>query len=464
MVSNHSQNRLLLLMLPNLLSCLSSLLCKNHYANFCAIFTAIFSMTDKVSMCSISRISGIAYRNIQRFYSRHYDWNKLRFCLYDTFTTASSSCDNGGEILLTIDEVVEDKSGRSTFGLGRFYGGLYQKVVKGIAILQISAYHTDTKMSYPLVACQMHQNAADRQRSKSRKAYLKELKARKAAAKLQGIPFEGKPKGRKKGNKNQQNTEKDDSMLLRYTKVLLQILIKLFDLFGRSCPKYLVGDGAFGNQHYIALALQYKLHLISKLKKNAKLRLPFNGTHPKGKRGPKTKFGQTIDYQNIPKQYLKEQKYNKFTKTFINTYQIKAYNDVSKELINVVIIQEIDKNGQLKNNTVLFSTDTQLSYCQLTKYYRLRFPIEIDFRDAKQFFGLRHFKNVKENQVTNAINIAITAKLIAQIVIQHIAKEHGYENISIIDLKTYFRNEYYAQKFINYEESDPNQLLSLIHI
>ena len=48
--------------------------------------------------------------------------------------------------------------------------------------------------------------------------------------------------------------------------------------------------------------------------------------------------------------------------------------------------------------------------------------------------------------------------------IQHIAKEHGYENISIIDLKTYFRNEYYAQKFINYEESDPNQLLITANI
>lgn len=446
-------------MLPNLLSCLSSLLRKDHYIIFCAIFTAILSMTDKVSMSSISRISGIAYRNIQRFYSRRYDWDKLRFSLYNSFTAPSTTTANGGEILLSIDEVVEDKSGRHTFGLGRFYGGLYQKVVKGIAVLQISAYHTDTGMSYPLVVCQMHKNETDQKRSQSRKAYLKDLKARKAAAKSKGIAFKGKPKGRKKGSKNQAKTEQDDSMLLRHTKLLLQTLMNLFALFNRKQPKYLVGDGAFGNQYYVQLASKYQLHLISKLKKNAKLILPFAGTHPKGKRGPKTKFGQTIDYQNISKQYLKEQKYDAFTKTSIHIYQLKVYNEVSKELINVVIIQQIDKKGLLKNNIVLFSTDTKLSYQQLRKYYQSRFPIEIDFRDAKQFFGLRHFKNIKKNQVTNAINIAMTAKLIAQVVTQHLEKEHGYQNASIIDIKTYFRNEYYAQKFIKHKQANPNQLL-----
>ena len=35
----------------------------------------------------------------------------------------------------------------------------------------------------------------------------------------------------------------------------------------------------------------------------------------------------------------------------------------------------------------------------LIEYYSLRFQIEFDFRDAKQYWGLEDFMNVKETQV-----------------------------------------------------------------
>jgi putative transposase len=54
----------------------------------------------------------------------------------------------------------------------------------------------------------------------------------------------------------------------------------------------------------------------------------------------------------------------------------------------------------------LFSTDLEQSYDKIIKFYELRFQIEFNFRDAKQYWGLDDFMNVKETAVTNAANKA----------------------------------------------------------
>ena len=38
--------------------------------------------------------------------------------------------------------------------------------------------------------------------------------------------------------------------------------------------------------------------------------------------------------------------------------------------------------------------------------YTMRFKIEFNFRDAKQYWGLEDFMNTKETAVTNAVNLA----------------------------------------------------------
>ena len=51
-------------------------------------------------------------------------------------------------------------------------------------------------------------------------------------------------------------------------------------------------------------------------------------------------------------------------------------------------------------------------------YYRLRFQIEFNFRDAKQYWGLEDFMNVNKTPVNNAANLSVfrvnvSAKLLA---------------------------------------------------
>ena len=77
-------------------------------------------------------------------------------------------------------------------------------------------------------------------------------------------------------------------------------------------------------------------------------------------------------------------------------------------IVNVVIVVKINLHTGAQAHVILFSTDLQLAYSKLVKFYSLRFQIEFNFRDAKQYWGLEDFMNVKDGfaAVTNAVNQA----------------------------------------------------------
>lgn len=58
------------------------------------------------------------------------------------------------------------------------------------------------------------------------------------------------------------------------------------------------------------------------------------------------------------------------------------------ELINIVVMVKINLKTHKRAHVVLFSSDLSLGYENLIDYYRLRFQIEFNFRDAKQYWGL----------------------------------------------------------------------------
>ena len=72
----------------------------------------------------------------------------------------------------------------------------------------------------------------------------------------------------------------------------------------------------------------------------------------------------------------------------------------------MVIILKTNLETQAQAHVILFSTDLELAYDKLIKFYSLRFQIEFNFRDAKQYWGLEDFMNVKEDRVTNAANLS----------------------------------------------------------
>ncbi len=79
-----------------------------------------------------------------------------------------------------------------------------------------------------------------------------------------------------------------------------------------------------------------------------------------------------------------------------NIYQMTMLHKLFAQKLNVVIIVKTNLVTQARTYVILFSSDLYLPYAKLIDYYKQRFQIEFNFRDAKQYWGLEDFMNVKE--------------------------------------------------------------------
>jgi putative transposase len=70
---------------------------------------------------------------------------------------------------------------------------------------------------------------------------------------------------------------------------------------------------------------------------------------------------------------------------------------------------------------------------KLIDYYHLRFQIEFNFRDAKQYWGLEDFMNIKQEQVNNAANFSLFIVTFSQLLLPQL---HDMHIESMLDLKT----------------------------
>jgi hypothetical protein len=242
----------------------------------------------------------------------------------------------------------------------------------------------------------------------------------------------GRPKGSQ--NKNRRQVE-----LKPYLIRIQTMLKKLLALLGVSLKvSYCVMDGAFGHNSALQMVRQCSLHLISKLRADAALYFPYTG--PQKKVGARKKYGAKLDYAHIPAQYLKETTVLDGIQTHI--YQMTMWHKLFPDPLNVVIIHKLNLKTQACAYVVLFSSDLELAYDKLIDYYRLRFQIEFNFRDAKQFWGLEDFMNVNQTPVYNAANLAMFMVNLSQVLLGHFRPT--CPTFSVNDLKAYFRGRKYV--------------------
>src|SRR2546430_13425774 len=105
-------------------------------------------------------------------------------------------------------------------------------------------------------------------------------------------------------------------------------------MVGAGAVTYLVVNGQFGTQHALRTARQCGLHLISKLRCDAALYLPYAG--PYAGRGPHRKYGRKVDYGHMPAQYLKVTTREGPLETCF--YQARLLHKEFAQPLNVVII------------------------------------------------------------------------------------------------------------------------------
>ncbi|HVI70456.1 MAG TPA: transposase [Pyrinomonadaceae bacterium] len=420
-----------------LLQCLQPTVTKTTLRQCNRIVLAMLVMTGRVTMLGLSRWAGTggSYRTIQRFFATALPWATLFWVFFRHHLYRAAEV-----YLLVGDEVVATKAGKHTYGLDRFFASLYGKPVPGLAFFTLALVSVQARRAFPLRVEQVVRSDAEKATSKA-----------KAASKKAKAPCAQRRPGRPKGSKN---TSKADGTftpeLLRITG-WLEALLHL--IAGVVSLTYLVLDGHFGNHNALQMARQHNLHLISKLRCDAALYFPYTG--PYAGRGPHRKYGDKVDYDDIPLPYLKETTVEGQIKTCV--YQMQLLHKEFAQPLNVVIIVKTNLRTQARAHVILCSSDLALAYAPLVDYYGLRFQVEFNFRDAKQYWGLEDFMNVTPMGVTNAANLSL---FMVNVAYRLRADSHPRDPAySVLDLKADCRGSKYVEETIKMLPEKPEPIL-----
>lgn len=399
-----------------LLLCLEPHLSTTTLRQLSHLVFAMLCIPNHVTVLGLSRWTekGGSYRTLQRWYQTPINWLLIHKTLLQTHLLRQNDL-----YLLAGDEVVVSKAGKQTHGVGRFYSGLAQRVIPGVSFLTLSLIDVQKRRSYPLYIQQIMPTVKD-------------------DAKTPPTPKRkrGRPKGRKSYVK--------PTPVLSPTLCLLQsMLSSVLAIILSVQPKHIVLDGKFGTYPATWTVRESGLHIISKMRHDAALYLPYSGDKPN--RGPTPRYGHKVNYTQLPDNYL--------ISTHIeddyrwDTYQLQAYHKDYSDLLNIVVIVKTHLTTGKYGHVVLFSTDLDLRADQIVDFYSLRFQIEFNFRDAKQHWGLEDFMTVSETSVTNAVNLAFFMVNLSYVMLQ--PHREQVPDFSVLDLKAQFRARRYLSETIN---------------
>ena len=240
----------------------------------------------------------------------------------------------------------------------------------------------------------------------------------------------------------EKGAEKDEMTLYQwYAKVLGDYKAQL-----QRVSRYIVADAAFSKKTFVGLVLPVGFHLVSRLRSDAVLYYLWDG-EPTGRPGRPRVKGDKIDFKNLDK--------SKMRKLDIEpedgeAYALKAHCKSLGRVVSLVI-HIMPKGG----HKLYFSTDENMSGEDVIEYYRTRFQIEFNFRDAKQFTGLTDSQARSLAKLDFAYNASFAAVNVAKTVRRHFAPE-----MSIGKLKSLMVNTYYLQRIICVFEEQPNMTLN----
>lgn len=379
------------------------------------IVFAVLCIPDRVTMLSSARWTerGGSYRTVYRWYHTPLDWASMLWTLIQVHLLKPD-----GEYLLAGDEVVMSKAGKTTHGRGRFYSSLAQRPINSVSFMVVSLIDVQARQSYPL-----------------------QIEQREPPVAIEK-PVEPPPKRQRGRPKGSQNHVKPVPKLTSDLRLLQGMMTAITARVAPLRLKHIVLDGHFGTYPATAAVRETGLHIISKFRHDAALYLPYTG--PKPRRGPTPRYGQKLNYHALSPEALCHSATDAEYHT--DTYQMTVFHKSFSEALNVVVVVKTHRKTRKRGHVVLFSTDLNLSADQIVDYYALRFQIEFNFRDAKQYWGLDDFMNVKAVPVTNAVNLAFFMVNLSAVMLKPYRSDDPA--FSVLDLKAQFRARRYLDETI----------------
>jgi hypothetical protein len=364
---------------------------------FVLLIQGIIGITGKRNFRNLARYMQITEHTFSRQMSKAFDFIGLNTELI------KASKQNDNEILIAAqDATFVPKSGDATHGIDYYWSGCAGKVKKGLEIDVIGAVK------------------------------IRENKKECYVISAQQTPADPLPRAERKKKKISEPTRIDF-----YLDHVKKVLSKLLELN----IKHIATDALLSKEKYVNGVIALGLHVVSKLRKDARFRRIYNG--PQRARGRKKMFDtgkvRMEDFNDSIITEIVDEKNEK-----IELRSCVVYSVSLKRIVKVVLAtkQDGDRQGQAS----LFSTDTTLDAMQIYQYYAARFQIEFVFRDAKNFTGLTDAQTRDEQRLNYHFNASLTALNVAKLQDNELQqKQHTYHPFSMIN----WTRKYYVEIVIN---------------
>ncbi|MGB1270322.1 MAG: transposase, partial [Flavobacteriaceae bacterium] len=310
------------------------------------IFTLFLSIKGRLNFLQFSRYTA---HNEQRY--RNQFSKSFGFLEFNKELVLEHASDH---LTIAFDPSYVSKSGKATWGLGKYWSGVAGQAKWGLEISGIAAIDMDNHTAFHLEAVQTPNDLSE-------------------------------------------------SLLEHYAMAIVQRKEQLLCL-----SNYVVADAYFSKHGFVSALAQHGFETVSRLRDDAALQYNFVGSQKKTRGRPK-KYDGKVDYKQLNGLYMKKIKSDLVSKL----YQGVVFSKALKRDINLVVAYT-KKKGKWKHK-LYFSTDLELSAERLLEYYQTRFQIEFTFRDAKQHTGLNHCQARSENKLHFHFNTSLTAINIAKI-------------------------------------------------
>ena len=297
-----------------------------------ALLTTLLAVRGRVNYRNLARYGSYCEHTYARQFAQPFPWVAYHAQVIRAAVPATH------RLLLAQDASFVPKSGKATWGLGRFYNGCAGRVERGLEISTLAVVDLTQKGAYVLSVEQTPATAA---------------------------------------------LKKSGADSTRIDLALQQIHTAQPHL--PTPLRYVAADGYYAKKKYVDGVVKLGLHVVTKLRKDADMRFRYAG-QTTGKPGRPRVYDGKVDWQDLSRFAAVETAALKLG-AGVTACTAELYHNSLKRWLRVVVLVWHTADGK-RHHSILATTDLNCAATALIEMYQGRFQLEFLFRDGKQFAGL----------------------------------------------------------------------------
>lgn len=367
---------------------------KNFIVN---VLWCFLSIKGKINFLQLERYSSICEQTFRNHFKKTFDFLSFNKELMSEGKAKNIiSC----KLAIALDPSYIPKSGKSTYGRGKYWSGVAKSAKWGLDICGFAVVDADNNTALHLKAFQ---------------------------------------------TPSAKTLEEDGLNLLTHYAKLVSDNSENF----KDISPYLLADAYFSKKTFVDSVTNSGMHLISRLRDDSVLRYKYNGEKT-GKRGTPRKFSGNVNRKDLDENYFSMELDSEDLKIYSAIVYSKAFKKDIKLAVAIFYKEENEVARKL-----YFSTDLTQNGRAIVEYYRSRFQIEFLYRDAKQSTGLTDCEARSKEKLDFHFNTSLTAVNIAKYDWLS-AKNQDQKPFSMANYKTLYNNALMLERFICMFAINPN--------